>query len=160
MTKEELGNLILSNKDSFYRISKTILTEDVDCSDAISAAIVKAFSNLNGLRKDKYAKTWFVRILINECYAILRQSVRVVKCAPSDMVDIVDSKSYRDYSDLYCAIQKLPEGIAIVITLYYIEGYHINEIAKMLDISQSAVKNRLLRGRKALREELGDQEGA
>ena len=47
-----------------------------------------------------------------------------------------------------------------MITLYYIEGYHINEIAKMLDISQSAVKNRLLRGRKALREELGNQEGA
>ena len=159
MTKEELGNMILNNKNSFYRIAKTILTEDVDCADAISAAIVNAFSHIDALQKDKYAKTWFVRILINECYSILRQAVRVVNCDPGDMLQYTE-ESAEDYSDLYQAMQRLPEGVGIVITLYYMEGYHIREIADMLGISQSAVKNRLLRGRKSLKQQLDEQEGA
>lgn len=158
MTKEELGDLIVLNKEGFYRIAKTILTDDADCADAISAAIVKAFAHFGDLKKDKYAKTWFVRILINECYAVSRQLIRVVKVDPLDMPDYMQHER-EDYSDLYEAIHKLPEGISIVITLYYVEGYRIKEIAEMLDLTQSAVKNRMLRGRKRLKELLEGREG-
>lgn len=44
----------------------------------MSSAIVKGFSKLHTLKKQEYAKTWFSRILINECQMILRKRKREV----------------------------------------------------------------------------------
>ena len=44
MTKEELGQLILSSERQLYATAKTILADDQDCADAIQESIVKAFS--------------------------------------------------------------------------------------------------------------------
>lgn len=73
MTKEDLGHLIIASTDSLYRISKSILRNETDCEDAVSEAIVKSFDKINTLQHASYAKTWLVRILINECYRIYRQ---------------------------------------------------------------------------------------
>ena len=73
MTKEELGTLILASERQFYATAKTILYSDHDCADAIQETIVKAFVKLPTLKKDAYAKTWLIRILINDCYNILRK---------------------------------------------------------------------------------------
>ena len=76
MTKEELGTLILASERQFYATAKTILYSDHDCADAIQETIVKAFVKLPTLKKDAYAKTWLIRILLNECYNILRKENR------------------------------------------------------------------------------------
>ena len=73
MTREELGQLILSSERQLYATAKAILHNDQDCADAIQESIVKAFSKVHTLKKDCYAKTWLIRILINECYNITRQ---------------------------------------------------------------------------------------
>ena len=73
MTKENLGRLILESERQMYLTAKTILRNDQDCGDAIQEAIVKAFQKIDTLRQDKYAKTWLMRILINECYSRLRR---------------------------------------------------------------------------------------
>lgn len=73
MTKEALGELILSSERQLYATAKTILSDDQDCADAIQESIVKAFSKIDTLKKDRYAKTWLMRILINECYNIARR---------------------------------------------------------------------------------------
>lgn len=59
-----------------------------------------------------------------------------------------------DYSDLYEAVSQLPKEIRVCVALYYLEGYSIKETAKILDVTESAVKNRLLRAREKLRSEL------
>ena len=76
MTREELGQLILSSEQQLYATAKTTLRNDQDCADAIQESIVKAFSKIHTLRKDCYAKTWLIRILINECHNIVRQDDR------------------------------------------------------------------------------------
>ena len=53
-----------------YHIAKSLLYNDADCADAIQEAIVKAFAKLHTLKDDSYAKTWLIRIVMNECYAI------------------------------------------------------------------------------------------
>ena len=47
---------------------------------------------------------------------------------------------------------QLPVKQKVVIYLHYVEGYHVKEIADILGISESAVKLRLLRGRKQMRD--------
>ena len=78
MKKEELGELILASQDAMYHVAKTLLYNDADCADAIQEAIVKAFSKVDTLKKDAYGKTWLMRILINECYGIMRREKRCV----------------------------------------------------------------------------------
>ena len=128
-----------------------MLSSDADCADAIQEAIVKAFTNLHTLRQDSYAKTWLIRILINECYAFMRREKRVVSLEEYQYQETVEQK---DYSDLYEAVRQLPEKIRICVTLYYLKGYSVKETAKILGISESAVKNRLARARARMRGEL------
>lgn len=152
MKKEQLGQLILASEDTLYRVAKTLLRSDADCADAIQEAIVKAFSSLHTLRKDSYAKTWLVRIVINECYAIMRKEKRVVSIedyTPEEMAE-----SAEDYSDLYEAVSRLPKEQRLSVALYYMEGYSVKEIAELMETSESAVKSRLARARARLKQNL------
>lgn len=155
MRKEELGELMIASQDGMYHIAKSLLYSDADCADAIQEAIVKAFSNIHTLKSDAYAKTWLTRILINECYGIMRKEKKVVSLEDYSQEEKMDTQS--DYSDLYEAISRLPKEARITITLYYMEGYSVKEIAKLLNLSESAIKNRLLRARARLKEELVEE---
>ena len=60
----------------------------------------------------------------------------------------------KDYSELYEAISRLSEDARLSVTLYYMEGYSVREIAGILGVTESAVKNRLSRAREKLKNEL------
>lgn len=140
-----------------YRVAKTLLRNDADCADAIQEAIVKAFSGLHTLRKDSYGKTWLVRIVINECYAIMRREKRLISLEDASAEGISLQQGVieeGDYSDLYEAMSRLPKETRLTVTLYYMEGYRIKEIAALMKTTESAVKNRLMRARARLKEEL------
>ncbi len=154
MTKEQLGNLIIASQETMYRVAKTLLRSDADCADAIQEAVVKAFSGIQTLRKDSYAKTWLVRIVINECYAILRRQQRLV---PIDDFTVAAAEQ-ADYSELYDVLSRLPEEIRLAVTLYYIEGYSVREVAELMNTTQSAVKNRLMRARAKMKKDLAEAE--
>lgn len=152
MNKEQLGELILASSESMYHVAKTLLKNDADCSDAISETIVKAFAKLHTLRNDRYGKTWLIRILINECYMIMRREKRIVSLEDYPLEEKAAERE--DYSDLYQAIIRLPQDIRICVTLYYMEGYSVKEVADLLEVTESTVKNRLVRARRRLRNDL------
>lgn len=156
MTKEQLGALIIASEDTMYHVAKTLLRNDADCSDAIQEAIVKAFSKVNTLRSDALGKTWLIRILINECYSIMRREKRLVSLEEFQGEDV--AADAEDYSDLYEALTRLPEEVRLCVSLYYMEGYSIKEIAAILKLSESGVKSRLARARNRLRCELESME--
>lgn len=152
MKKEQLGELIIASEETLYRVAKSLLYNDADCADAIQEAIVKAFSKLHTLKEDSYAKTWLVKIVMNECYAIMRKEKRIISLDDYQMEDQASEQD--DYSELYEAIFKLPEPVKLCVTLYYLEGYSVKEVAQILDVTESAVKNRLLKARAVLKESL------
>lgn len=59
--------------------------------------------------------------------------------------------------NLFETVMKLPEKYRIVIHLFYYEDYSIQEMADILQISQSNVKVRLSRGRALLKEVLKEE---
>lgn len=172
MTREQLGALILDSERQLYSTAKTILYSDQDCADAIQDTIVKAFSKIDTLKNDKYARTWLVRILINECYSILRKSSKLVSleemndkgesggsmktCGSADK----EAEKRADYAELYRAINSLKEELRLPVILYYIEDFNIREIAQILDITEGAVQKRLARARGKLRMNLQESEAA
>ena len=152
MTKEQLGSLILDSERQLYSTAKTILFSDHDCADAIQETIVKAFSNVGTLKNDNYARTWLIRILINECYSLVRKSSKFIPL--ENLVDRQESKKTKNYSELYTAVNSLKEELRLPVILYYIEDFSVKEIAQILEISEGAVQKRLARARGKLRQEL------
>lgn len=155
MTKEQLGSLIIASEESLYRVARSLLQNDADCADAIQESIVKAFTNLHTLKKDRYARTWLIRILINECYTIMRKEKKLVS-----LESIAEQAAYRinDYTDLYRAVSELPIDLRTAVILYYAEGFSVKEIAQIEETTESAIKNRLFKARNQLRSLLGEKE--
>ena len=148
MTKEKFAEIAVDTAAVMYRVSKSILKNDADCEDAAQEAIAIAFDKLGTLKNDGFAKTWLIRILINECYAILRKR-RYEGFTGAEPVERMNEDE--DYSDLYQALNRLPADYRVTIVLHYIEGYSVDEIAQILNVSDGTVKSRLSRGRKKLR---------
>ena len=156
MDREEFLQLTLEAEPTLFHISFSILHDEQDCADAVQEGILKAYMQRNNLREIKYFKTWLVRIVINECYGILRRNRKLQRFEEN----IVENKSYfgnyikEEYLDLYQAISRLEEKEKICILLFYMEDYSVAEIADVLKIPVGTVKSRLNRGRKKLKDYL------
>lgn len=154
MDREFFTKCILENEQSFYRISKTVLRSDSDCEDAVHNAILNAYKHLGSLREDSFFKTWFVRILLNECYKISRYNRRYISAEQySPSAEAVQDESY---TELYEAVSGLPEKIRLAVVLHYIEDMTVEDTAKTLRIPVGTVKSRLNTGRRLLRQFLED----
>ena len=96
-----------------------------------------------------------MRILVNECYTLLRQRRRVV---PMDELPVraLDAPAL---SPLQSAIQALPEQLRTPLLLKYMEGMTEKEVAEALRLPVSSVKSRLFRARKLLKQELNEEVG-
>lgn len=153
MDKKTFAELILKNEGELYRVAKSILEKDEDCADAVQEAIVKAFEKLHTLRLDNFAKTWMIRILIHECYRIAAQRKKEYL-----LNEETPACEKENYSHLYLTLEKLETKFRVVLVLHYLEGYEVEEIAKILSIPKGTVKSRLYRGRKKMRKLLGEEE--
>ena len=68
-----------------------------------------------------------------------------------DELNLCYFDKYSEQSELFNAVMQLPDKLRITIHLYYYEDYSIKKIAKLLSVSESAVQNRLMRGREKLK---------
>ena len=59
-----------------------------------------------------------------------------------------------DSRELYRAFQTLEEKYRLPMVLHYVEGYNVEEVARMLRRPEGTVKSQLMRGRRKLRETL------
>jgi RNA polymerase sigma factor (sigma-70 family) len=146
--QEAFIRLIRNCEKTMYRVSKSYLKSDEDCTDAAQEAILKAYSSITSLKEPRFFKTWLIRILINECKRILINNKRVVPLNESNE----QAESTNPYQNLEIreAIDLLDDEFRIVIILYYFEQLTSKEIAQSLQISEGTVKSRLHRARSKL----------
>lgn len=154
MTHEEFAERIIAMQDTLYRVATTILPQLCDREDAVQGAIEKAWAKRQRLRDDGAMKKWVIRILINECYALIRKSRRE---QPVETLPEREASPDADKS-LYSLFTSLHEKYRLPMVLYYVEGYTVEETARMLKLPQGTIKSRLHRGRKLLKETLDMEE--
>lgn len=164
MNKEQFTEKVLSAEQSLYRIARSILQNDTDCEDAMQNAVLSAYSKLDSLKREEYFQTWLTRILVNECYTLLRKrkpnvSYEEYMGAGEDAGSTFQNEEARGFSEVFEEIQKLDETYRIPFVLHYVEGYSVREISKMLNCSQGSIKTRLYRSRNLLKERLKGVEG-
>ncbi|MDE5949995.1 MAG: sigma-70 family RNA polymerase sigma factor [Acetatifactor sp.] len=152
MVKEQFTREVLAAEKNMYYIAKSILGNDEDCADAMQNAILNAYSNLASLREEKYFRTWLTRILINECYSMIRRN----KITVSYEEYMEDETSYDSsgYSEVYMEIQALEERYRVPFILHYVAGFTLKEVAGMLKCTEAGIKMRLLRARNILKKQL------
>lgn len=149
--KAAFTRLIKEMQGSLYRVAKGILKDDADCADALQEGITKGYLRLNQLQDPKLFKTWMTRIVMNQCYDMIKKGKKIVLMeSVEDKRNVVDQK--KDYYELEEALDQLQEDHRIVITLFYYEDYSISEISEMLEVKEGTVKSRLNRARKRLAE--------
>ena len=126
-----------------------------DSLDIIQNVFTKLVNNpkqFNNLNEEKY---WLIRVTINECKDFLRKKSK----RPIVNADLVNSFSNIDSETQklhYIAdvVKTLPEKYRVVIILFYWDSLSIKEIAKVLKVSEDAVKKRLERARKLIKIEM------
>ena len=71
--------LIEQHEKAMYQMAKSILKNDDDVADAMQETIMTCWEKIDTLKKDRYFKTWLIRILINNCNAIFKQRMRSIE---------------------------------------------------------------------------------
>ena len=151
MKREQLGQLILASEDSMYHVAKSLLYNDADCQDAIQETIVKAFDKIGTLKQDTYAKTWLIRILINECNKIHRHYKNFSRA--EELPEVPGQDMSIEEFEFKEMLGMLDESYRIILVLYYVEGFRIADIASILNMNENTVKTRLVRARMQLKQE-------
>jgi RNA polymerase sigma-70 factor (ECF subfamily) len=146
MTDEEFVECLAMMREPMYRVSCAQLRNASDRDDAVQEALLKAWYNRKKLKNEQYIKSWIIRILINECHNIQRKQKReVVTDEVPERISSTDSNV-----ELYDALFRLDDRLRLPIVLHYIEGYHVQEISKILGIPKGTVLWRMSKARKEL----------
>lgn len=148
--KETFVDLIQQNKISLYRLSKSILKNEADVEDAISETILKAYKSIDNLKSFDSFKPWLMKILVNECYSILKQHKKIE--LQEDFSACTGSYEDKHGDGLMVYLERLEENFKSVVILFYYEDLSIKDISKILKISEGTVKSRLSRAKAKLRE--------
>ncbi len=154
MTSEEFARRVEALRPTLYRVCRAQLSAEADREDAIQEAVFRAWRRQNGLRDESCFNPWFIRILINACRDIQRQHRRVL---PMEAPPEPPPKDDPRLQALRDAMDALEERQRLCLLLHYIEGYSVKEVAAMLHLGESAVKLRLMRGRRKLKELLSEE---
>lgn len=139
----------LHEKD-MYRTASAILAQDADIADAIQETILTCWEKIDTLQKNRYFKTWMVRILINKCKDILRSGRRVVcveEFPEREEKNTVETEANLEWKE---ALRGLDEKYRLIVVLFYAEGLRTAEIGKLLKLPDSTVRTRLARGREQM----------
>lgn len=161
MEKEQFIECMMEVEETMFHLALSILHQEQDCSDAVQEAILKAYVKLDTLKNPAYFKTWIIRILINECYTLLRRQKRQLPMEQDLIAESladtrIDFGAYvkEEYLDLYQAINSLKEQDKLCVLLFYMEDYSIREVSQILQIPEGTVKSRLRKARMQLKDML------
>jgi len=153
MTKETFSLRIIEMQKTLYHVAYSLLRQPQDREDAVQECIRKAWEKQGRLREEKTFRAWVTRILINECYNILRHQSRVIPRESLPETEVPQKEN----PVLHDAILRLNDKLRVPIVLYYMEGYEVADIAKLMRIPLGTVKTRLLRARKLLEEMMKEE---
>lgn len=169
--RAEFAKLVEAYSNQIYRLALKILNDPQDAEDVLQETFIKALRALPGFEGRSKLSTWLYRIAVNEALMAVRRrkpdhlSLEMEKegeegeMAPVEIVDWCclpegDLMTAEARRFLDRAVQSLSPALRAVFVLRDVEGLPVKETAEALNISEAAVKTRLLRARLKLREEL------
>lgn len=160
MNQAEFVKIISPFKDKVFRLARRLLVSTEEAEDATQEVLVKLWNNREKL--SGYSSVEAMAMTMTKNYSLDR-----LKSKQASEMRIVHS----NYSDRQAGLQQqaedrdswqwaekimrqLPEQQRMIMQLRDIEEYEFAEIAKIMDMNETAVRVALSRARKTLREEM------
>lgn len=132
-----------------YAVCLGILGDVTDSEDIAQEAFMRGLTHIQTLRENERFSAWITQIARNLCRDHLKSRGRRKELLAQRPVERRSGAA--EFSDLYAALDKLPEKHRLPLALYYLEGRSVASVAQELGVSEAAAYNRLSRSRRALR---------
>ena len=140
-----------------YNIAMRILNNEDEAADVLQEAFVDAFGRIGDFRQETTFGLWMKQIVINKSISQIRKrKMELVSIDDTDVETIPDIE-IPDHEEMELqvrqvrtAIQQLPDGYRVVLTLYLLEGYDHEEISHILRISVNTSRTQFMRARRKL----------
>ncbi|MDA1258301.1 MAG: sigma-70 family RNA polymerase sigma factor, partial [Chloroflexi bacterium] len=168
MTEEEFADVVENYTGFVYNVAYRMMNSPDDADDVVQDAFISAYRAKDRFRGDAQVTTWLYRIAVNAALMRIRKEKRRVQMtAPEDSYlehNVADWEDTPDKAALNSELSReinakialLPEDMRTAVVLRDVQGLSNIEAAEILDISISALKARLHRGRVSLRDMLSD----
>ncbi|HEY7283219.1 MAG TPA: RNA polymerase sigma factor [Actinomycetota bacterium] len=143
-----------------YSLAFRLTGDRTEAEDVSQEAYLRMFRGLAGFREEAQFETWMHRIVTNCAISMRKRRGRfgdLLAEEPED-VPVPDSTAPAlvERDSLSRALALLPEGQRIAVLLKDVYGLSCKEIGEELGVGEGAVKVRLHRARKRLRELLDE----
>lgn len=149
--------------DGMYCVAMRFLKNADDAEDVLQEAFIKAFQKIHQFKGEVTFGAWLKRIVVNKCIDFLKtkreQTITLDEAymRPVDNDDDWTVDSQIGIEEVKKAIGQLPGKYKYVVMMYLVEGFDHREISEVLQISETACRTRLLRGKGQLKELLKTQ---
>lgn len=160
MNQNEFVLLITPFRDKVFRLAKRLLVSTEEAEDATQEVLVKLWNKNEGLKQYGSVEAFAMTITKNYCLDQLK-SKRATNLSiahtnytdrePSLQQKVEDNDSLNWVEKI---INQLPEQQRLIIQMRDIEQYEFEEIAKVLDMNETAIRVALSRARKTIRESM------
>jgi RNA polymerase sigma-70 factor (ECF subfamily) len=156
--------IVRRHRDRLWAVAMRTTGDPEEASDALQDALISAYRRADQFRGDSAVTTWLHRIVVNASLDRLRRrAVRSAQPLPDDndalpgavVADPVDHMDRREIQLVVTqALAELPEDQRAAVLLVDVEGWSVEEAARMLDCPEGTVKSRCFRGRAKLAKRL------
>ena len=156
---ERLIQYILENQDRFYRVAYSYTRHQEDALDVVQNAVCKALEAHESIKNEDAIKTWFYRILINECLTVIKKRKRFL--LTDDVLEreeVYYEKGYEQEGGMEKELDSLELDVQGIIKLRFFEEMSLKEISRITGLNLNTVKTKLYRGIKQLKENMREAE--
>lgn len=154
--EKDIREAVIKYSDTLYRVCIVILCNEQDVQDAVQDTFCRYLEKRPEFRDEEHEKAWLIRVATNICRDMIRFRIRHPKVS---IDEVENTLAVPEQREIFKELLELPVRQKAVIYLHYVEGYKVREIADILGITESAVKVRLLRGRKQMRDAVSMEGG-
>jgi len=141
---------------SMYNTSLRIVKNNAEAEDVMQEAFLSAFEKINTYQGKVSFGSWLKRIVVNRSLDALRKRrIEFVELsnqeAETEETNDGDERKYK-VEEIRKAMEQLPDGYRVVLSLHLFEGYDYQEIAGILGIGESTSRSQYTRARLKLKE--------
>lgn len=137
-----------------YKFALYMTRHTQDAEDAVSDAVLSAYENLAGLKKEESFRSWMFTILNNRCKKMLKSGQKEtagLEGTSSRGRQGCHEPDYAQWHDVRRAFGELDEEERMIVAFSVFGGYHSDEIARMLDKKPTTVRSRKSRALEKMR---------
>lgn len=151
LTKNSIESVIEQYSSIIFKICMIMLCNEHDAEDALQETFIRYMKSAPSFNEEEHRKAWLIKVASNICKDVYRFKVRHPSVNIDDLQEYYQTK---EDGEILTKIMELPAKYKIVLLLYYVEGYKVDEISSMIACTSATIKKRLQRGRKMLKMDL------